>query len=247
MSTARESIEVHMPAAEVYEQLTHFENYPQFMSGVMSMAPIDASTAHMVLDIGGTRAEFDARITESRPGEFLCWEAMDGPQVSEALRLEPMAGGDMTRVIAELQIDARELMPAEEHAVEVLNRRLKADLKGFKRFCEESAARTATESMTTTKPISTKAAPKPGPPKPSTVTASNTGNTDIRAGEMSAGTVVNRPSPATIARGIASASGLTHAINERPAQGMSPTGNLGPMQHAAERGPHGRHAQPETH
>ena len=104
MSTARESIEVAVPARVAYEQLTHFENYPQFMSGVMSMAPIDASTAHMVLDIGGNRAEFDARITETRPGEFLCWEAMDGPQVSEALRLEPRAG-DMTRVIAELQID----------------------------------------------------------------------------------------------------------------------------------------------
>jgi hypothetical protein len=206
----------------------------------------------MVLDIGGNRAEFDARITESRPGEFLCWEAMDGPQVIEALRLEPMAGGDMTRVIAELQIDARELMPAEEHAVEVLNRRLKADLKGFKRFCEESAARTSAESAAVTKPISTKPAPKPGPPKPATIRDSGTpddttGNSDIRATEASAGTIVNRPNPATIARGIASASGLTHAINERPPQGMSPTGNLGPMQHAAERGPHGRHAQPEQH
>lgn len=198
MSTARESIEVAVPAEVAYEQLTHFENYPQFMSGVMSMAPIDASTAHMVLDIGGNRAEFDARITETRPGEFLCWEAMDGPQVSEALRLEPMADG-MTRVIAELQIDARELMPAEQHAVEVLNRRLKADLKGFKRFCEEAATKTT----------------------------------------------VNRPvaaTPATIARGIASASGganagteRTHASNERPPQGPPPAGNLGPMQHALDR------------
>ncbi|WP_432830303.1 SRPBCC family protein [Dactylosporangium sp. CA-092794] len=138
MSTARESIEVAVPVEVAYEQLTHFENYPQFMSGVMSMAPIDASTAHMVLDLGGNRAEFDARITETRPGEFLCWEATDGPQISEALRLEPMAD-DMTRIIADLQVDARELMPAEEHAVEVLGRRLKADLKGFKRFCEQAA------------------------------------------------------------------------------------------------------------
>ena len=196
MSTARESIEVAVPAGVAYEQLTHFENYPQFMSGVMSMAPIDASTAHMVLDIGGNRAEFDARITETRPGEFLCWEAMDGPQVSEAMRLEPMAD-NMTRVIAELQIDARELMPAEQHAVEVLNRRLKADLKGFKRFCEEAATRTPTTM---------------------------TGGTSVRA------------TPATIARGIASASGMTHAGNERPVHGAPSGGNLGPMQHTFDRG-----------
>ncbi|MET7420607.1 SRPBCC family protein [Dactylosporangium sp. NPDC005555] len=198
MSTARESIEVAVPAGVAYEQLTHFENYPQFMSGVMSMAPIDSSTAHMVLDIGGNRAEFDARITETRPGEFLCWEAMDGPQVSEALRLEPMADG-MTRVIAELQIDARELMPTEQHAVEVLNRRLKADLRGFKRFCEEAAAKTpATTTVPTNRPITA--------------------------------------TPATIARGIASASGTTHASNERPAQGPPAAGNLGPMQHMHARG-----------
>ncbi|MEV0127939.1 SRPBCC family protein [Dactylosporangium sp. NPDC050688] len=192
MSTARESIEVAVPAGVAYEQLTHFENYPQFMSGVMSMAPIDASTAHMVLDLGGNRAEFDARITESRPGEFLCWEATDGPQVSEALRLEPMADG-MTRVIAELQIDARELMPAEQHAVEVLNRRLKADLRGFKRFCEEAATKAAAN-------------------RPVTAT------------------------PATIARGIASSSGMTHASNERPPQRPPAAGNLGPMQHTLDRG-----------
>ena len=192
MSTARESIEVAVPAGIAYEQLTHFENYPQFMSGVMSMAPIDASTAHMVLDLGGNRAEFDARITESRPGEFVCWEAMDGPQVSEALRLEPMADG-MTRVIAELQIDARELMPAEQHAVEVLNRRLKADLKGFKHFCEQAATKAAAN-------------------RPVTAT------------------------PATIARGIASSSGMPYAGNERPPQGPPAAGNLGPMQHTLDRG-----------
>jgi carbon monoxide dehydrogenase subunit G len=214
MSTARESIEVAVPIGVAYEQLTHFENYPQFMSGVMSMAPIDASTAHMVLDIGGNRAEFDARITEARPGEFLCWEAMDGPQVSEALRLEPMAD-DMTRVIADLQIDARELMPGEQHAVEVLNRRLKADLKGFKRFCEESVA---TQARTTA-------------------------GRDTQAGMDVEAKPGIRATPATIARGIASASGLTHATNERPSQGAPPAGNLGPMQHNLERNARTRQAQ----
>ncbi|WP_238010273.1 SRPBCC family protein [Dactylosporangium sp. AC04546] len=204
MSTARESIEVAVPVGVAYEQLTHFENYPQFMSGIMSMAPIDGSSAHMVLDLGGNRAEFDARITESRPGEFLCWEATSGPQVIEALRLEPMAD-DMTRVIAELQIDARELMPAEQHAVEVLNRRLKADLKGFKRFCERQSATGAEETA---------------------------GNAATQAGPAAATT---RRSAGSIARDIASASGLTHAPNERPNPGMPPTGNLGPMQHNEDR------------
>jgi uncharacterized membrane protein len=137
MSTVRETIEVAVPARVAYEGLSHFENYPRFMSGMIDVTPLSTTTAHMVLDIAGNRAEFDACITESRPGEFLCWEAMDGPQVSETVRLEPVDESH-TRVIAELQLDARMLMPSEMHANEVLNRRLKADLDGFKRFLEET-------------------------------------------------------------------------------------------------------------
>ncbi|MFG2040832.1 SRPBCC family protein [Dactylosporangium sp. NPDC048998] len=229
MSTARESIEVAVPVAIAYEKLAHLENYPQFMSGVMSMAPIDASTAHMVLDLGGNRAEFDARITEARPGEFLAWEATNGPQVCEALRLEPMAD-DMTRVIAELQIDARELMPGEQHAVEVLNRRLKADLKGFKRFCEEYAARAAAEAEERGAAPTAAAAQESGAAPTAAATREGT------AARENGPTASARPSPATIARGIASASKLTHATNERPGQPMPPAGNLGPMRRAAEPG-----------
>jgi uncharacterized membrane protein len=136
MSTVRESIEVAVPARVAYEGLSHFENYPQFMSGVINMTPLTNTTAHMVLDLAGNRAEFDACITESRPGEFLCWEAMDGPQVSETMRLEAV-DETHTRITAELQLDAQQLMPSEKHAGEILNRRLKADLTGFKRFLEE--------------------------------------------------------------------------------------------------------------
>src|SRR5437762_11905496 len=139
MSTVRETIDVAVPARMAYERLTHLENYAQFMSGMMDVRPLTSTTVHMVLDLAGNRAEFDACITESRPGEFLCWEAMDGPQVSETVQLEPV-DDTHTRIIAELQLDAQRLMPSETHAGEVLNRRLKADLTGFKRFLEEGNA-----------------------------------------------------------------------------------------------------------
>ena len=135
MSTVRDSIEVAVPARVAYEGLSHFENYPQFMSGVMNVTPLSETTAHMVLDLDGNRAEFDACITEARQDEFLCWEAMTGPQLSETVRLEQITDST-TRVIAELQIDAQQLMPSEKHANEVLNRRLKADLYGFKKYLE---------------------------------------------------------------------------------------------------------------
>jgi uncharacterized membrane protein len=161
MSTVHETIDIAVPAYMAYERLTHLENYAQFMSGMMDVRPLTDTSAHMVLDLAGNRAEFDACIVESRPGEFVCWEAVDGPQVSETLRLEQLSDS-MTRVIAELQIDARALMPSEAHANDVLNRRLKADLTGFKRYMESGMAPTTPGDATnaTTAPITTnKAAP----------------------------------------------------------------------------------------
>jgi hypothetical protein len=217
MSTVRESIEVAVPADVAYEGLSHFENYPRFMSGVMNLTPLTDTTAHMVLDLAGNRAEFDACITESRPGEFLCWEAMDGPQLSETLRLEEI-DDSTTRIIAELQIDARQMMPSEEHHQDVLNRRLKADLVGFKRFCEEAPTTSMTGIGGTT---------------------GRTGIIDTNAPKKLADTSattrmpMNRPSPATIARGIA-------AANERPAKNMPPTANRGPVQNNSTRSMQGR-------
>ena len=156
MSTVRESIDIAVPARMAYERLSHLENYVQFMSGMMDVKPLTDTSAHVVLDLAGNRAEFDACIVESRPGEFVCWEAVDGPQVSETLRLEQLSDS-MTRVIAELQIDARALMPSEAHANDVLNRRLKADLTGFKRYMESGMASMADAP---TAPVATnKAAP----------------------------------------------------------------------------------------
>jgi uncharacterized membrane protein len=198
MSTVRETIDVAVPARMAYERLTHLENYAQFMSGMMDVKPLTDTSAHMVLDLAGNRAEFDACIVESRPGEFVCWEAVDGPQVSETLRLQPLSDS-MTRVIAEMQIDARQLMPSETHANDVLNRRLKADLTGFKRYMESGMA-----------PVN------PGREQLDAMNAPTAPISMNKAAPM-------RATPATVARGVA------HMVNERPAKGAPPTGNLGPM------------------
>jgi uncharacterized membrane protein len=153
MSTVRGTIDVAVPARVAYDRLCHLENYAQFMSGVTDSTRLSDTSAHLVMDLAGTRAEFDARITEQRPGELVTWQAAisdpahvpargEGAQLCETVRLEALSDSK-TRVIAELQIDAEQLMPSEAHAQDVLNRRLKADLRGFKKYVERSAAHLA--------------------------------------------------------------------------------------------------------
>jgi uncharacterized membrane protein len=135
MSTVRESIDCAVPVSVAYERLCHFENYPQFMSGVKEVTQLSDTVAHFVMDLGGRQREFDAQITDQRPGELLAWTAVDGPRLTEKVMFQQLAD-NKCRIIAELDIDAQQLMPSDAHAQETLDRRLKADLSGLKTYVE---------------------------------------------------------------------------------------------------------------
>src|SRR5436305_14514541 len=103
MSIVRESIDVAVPVRVAYERLCHFEDYPQFMSGVQQVTQLSENMAHWVMDLDGRQTEFNARVTERRPGELLAWQAVDGPHLSEKVTFQRLAE-DRTRIIAELDI-----------------------------------------------------------------------------------------------------------------------------------------------
>jgi ribosome-associated toxin RatA of RatAB toxin-antitoxin module len=137
MSRVRESIDVAVPVHVAYERLCHFEEYPHFMAGVQEVTQISEDISHWVVDLDGTQAEFDTRVTGRRTDEMLSWHSIDGPQLGETVTFEAL-GDDRTRIIAELELEAQALMPTEAHGQESLDRRLKADLDGFKHYIEES-------------------------------------------------------------------------------------------------------------
>jgi uncharacterized membrane protein len=188
MSTVRESIDCAVPVSVAYERLCHFENYPQFMSGVKEVTQLSDTVAHFVMDLGGRQREFDAQITDQRPCELLAWTAVDGPHLTEKVMFQQLAD-NKCRIIAELDIDAQQLMPSDAHAQDTLDRRLKADLSGLKQYVEAGLTGASaplptsskrggggTSSQTTTaqpKPASTKqarqASTKQPPAKPDAV------------------------------------------------------------------------------
>jgi len=146
MSIVRESIEVAVPVRVAYERLCHFEDYPQFMTGVQQVTQLSENVAHWVMELGGTQTEFNAQITERRPGEMLAWQAIDGPRLAEKVTFQQLSDSN-TRIIAELDIDARQLMPFEAAEPDSLNRRLKADLTGLKQYVEYGATMSGGQSI----------------------------------------------------------------------------------------------------
>jgi hypothetical protein len=135
MSRVRQAIEISAPLHTVYEQLTAFENYPQFMTGVQRVTPVDNHRTHWVMDVEGKRREFDAEITELAVDKRVSWCTMDGPRLAETLTLRPL-DETHTQLVAQLEADIAFLMPSDRHGQETLNRRLKADLSAFKGLVE---------------------------------------------------------------------------------------------------------------
>jgi Polyketide cyclase / dehydrase and lipid transport len=135
MSRVRQAIEISAPLHTVYEQLTTFENYPAFMSGVEQVTPLGDHRTHWIMDVEGKRREFDAEITELAFDKRVSWSTMDGPRLAETLTMRPL-DETHTQLVAQLEADIAFLMPSDRHGQETLNRRLKADLTAFKGMVE---------------------------------------------------------------------------------------------------------------
>jgi uncharacterized membrane protein len=135
MSRVRQAIEISAPLHTVYEQLTTFENYPRFMTGVEQVTPIGNHRTHWIMDVEGKRREFDAEVTELAFDKRVSWSTMDGPRLAETLTMRPL-DDTHTQLIAQLEADIAFLMPSDRHGQETLNRRLKADLAAFKGMVE---------------------------------------------------------------------------------------------------------------
>ena len=73
MSTIEESIDVEVPVSTAYGQWTQFESFPRFMEAIERVEQVDDTHLHWVADIGGSRREWDAEITEQHPDERIAW------------------------------------------------------------------------------------------------------------------------------------------------------------------------------
>ena len=135
MSMVQQAVEVGAPLHAVYEQLSAFENYPKFMTGVQRVTRTGPDQTHWIMEVEGRRREFDAQITERSLDQRVSWATTEGPLLAETLTLRPM-GEARTQIVAQLEADVAFLMPSDRHGQQTLSRRLKDDLNTFKGLIE---------------------------------------------------------------------------------------------------------------
>jgi uncharacterized membrane protein len=135
MSSVVESVDVAVPITAVYNQWTQFEDFPRFMEGVTEVRQLSDTLTHWVVEIGGVRREFDARITEQRPDERVAWASIDGPKHAGVVTFHRL-DATHSRVTAQMEMDPEGFAENVADKTGLLDRRVKGDLKRFRDFIE---------------------------------------------------------------------------------------------------------------
>jgi uncharacterized membrane protein len=140
MRRCKYSIDVDIPIRDAYAQWTHFEEYPSFMPTVKRVVQRDDKTFEMTSTVFGMRYRWIAEITDRTPDAGVAWKSTSGSGSEYATRvLLQSLGEDRTRVTMKAEVDPKGLV--EPVALKLLGpsfleRRIKGDLTGFKRFVE---------------------------------------------------------------------------------------------------------------
>jgi uncharacterized membrane protein len=135
MSRIEESIEVDVPVSTAYNQWTQFEEFPRFMEGVESVTQLDDTHLRWVAEIGGSRHDWVAEITEQRPDERVAWRATDGKDNGGVVTFHRL-GDNRTEVMVQMDYEPAGMKETLGSALGADERRVKGDLERFKELIE---------------------------------------------------------------------------------------------------------------
>jgi uncharacterized membrane protein len=136
-----ESVDVAAPVHTVYNQWTQFEEFPRFMEGVKEIRQLNDTMTHWVVEIGGVRREFDAKITEQHPDERVAWTSVGGPKHAGVVTFHRL-DDNHSRVTAQMEMDPEGFAENVAGKSGFLDRRVKGDLERFREFIETRGTET---------------------------------------------------------------------------------------------------------
>lgn len=139
----RTSLTVNKPKEEVYRFWRKLENLPRFMEHLKIVKEMDNKRSHWEAKIPGNigTIEWDAEITEERPGELIAWQSVDNATIYNAgnVTFRDAPNGRGTELMARI-IYQPPAGSAGTAAAKLLNplfeKMVKADIMRFKQLME---------------------------------------------------------------------------------------------------------------
>jgi uncharacterized membrane protein len=101
----RQALQVMKPRHEVYSYWRDLTNLPKFMKHLRSIEVREGGRSHWRAEVTpGAVLEWDAVISEDRPGELISWRSVEGSAVDTAgeVRFADLSGGRGTGLLVEL-------------------------------------------------------------------------------------------------------------------------------------------------
>ncbi|HET7354659.1 MAG TPA: SRPBCC family protein [Gaiellaceae bacterium] len=141
MPKVEQSIEIKVPVRAAYDQWTRFEEFPNFMNGVEEVRQLDDTHLHWVAEIGGTREEWDAEITEQHPDERIAWKAIGGKNNAGVVTFHGL-DDHRCEIMLRLDWESEGMIEKLGSAIGQDDRQVKSDLQRFKEFVESRGSET---------------------------------------------------------------------------------------------------------
>jgi uncharacterized membrane protein len=134
MATIEKSIEVGVPVSVAYDQWTQFEEFPQFMSGIVGVRQLDDRHVRWTAEVGGERKEWEAEIVEQEPDRVIAWRSVDGLPTSGRVEFEPIDQG--TRVSVAMEYEPEGVKESVGALFGVDSAQVEDDLERFRELVE---------------------------------------------------------------------------------------------------------------
>ncbi len=105
------------------------------MKGVEEIRQIDDRHLHWVAELGGTRHEWDAEITEQHPDERVAWRNTDGKDNAGVVTFHKLSDTS-SRVMVQIDFVPEGIKEKVGAAINAPDRQVKGDLERFKELVE---------------------------------------------------------------------------------------------------------------
>lgn len=136
MENVQKSIEVEAPVDVVYNQWTHFEDFPKFMEGVKEVRQLTPNRLYWRAEIFGKEKEWEAEVYEEVPDQRISWKAIEGAPNTGAVQFQPLAP-QRTRVNLSVSYQPESTLERVGDALGMLSYRVQEDLERFKQYIEK--------------------------------------------------------------------------------------------------------------
>jgi len=129
------TVVVNVPLGTVYNQWTQFEEFPEFMGGVEKVTQLGDDRLEWVVEMGGVRRQWIAKVLEQVPDRKVAWAAVEGATNAGAVTFAEV-GPTQTEVHLTMEFEPEGFLETVADMLHIIGTQAEDDLDNFKRFIE---------------------------------------------------------------------------------------------------------------